>query len=263
MSAMTESFIEISGNRHRIWTKGEGPLLGFIAGVGGLTRWTRFLDALANQHTVIVPALPGFPGGGSGHLSLDTQLDWLLALRQVLDGAGLSKADLVGSNIGGAFVADIAAVWPNSVRRIALIAPHGLYLDAHPPADLWAQRPGELGKLLCASEEGWMEQRTPPSQVTDTIEWTIEQNRASEAAARLSWPLGNTGLAKRLHHINAPTQLIWGSEDKVLSRAYADYFAARIAGPTERRVIDNAGHLAELDQPEAVARAIVGWFGSE
>ena len=90
-------------------------------------------------------------------------------------------------------------------------------------------------------------------------EWPIEQVRAGEAAARIFWPLGNTKLEKRLPLIEAPTLLLWGEADRIVPRSYADKFARGIAGKTEVRVIPGAGHLAELDKPDEVAAAIIGW----
>jgi abhydrolase domain-containing protein 6 len=90
-------------------------------------------------------------------------------------------------------------------------------------------------------------------------EWPIEQVRASEAAARIFWPLGNTKLEKRLPLISAPTLLLWGAEDKIMPRSYADKFAKGIKGKTEIKVIPDAGHLAELDKPDEVAAAVLGW----
>ena len=55
--------VELNGFSTRVWRKGEGPKLGFLAGFGGLPRWIPFLDQLARERTVIVPSLPGFPGG--------------------------------------------------------------------------------------------------------------------------------------------------------------------------------------------------------
>jgi pimeloyl-ACP methyl ester carboxylesterase len=52
---------------------------------------------------------------------------------------------------------------------------------------------------------------------------------------------------------------LWGEQDRIMPRSYADRFAAGIAGKTEIRVIPGAGHLAELDQPEAAAEAILAW----
>ena len=62
--AEPETFtVELNGFSSRIWKAGNGPKLGFIAGFGGLPRWVPFLDALAKERTIIVPSLPGFPGG--------------------------------------------------------------------------------------------------------------------------------------------------------------------------------------------------------
>ena len=107
--------VELNGFSSRVWKKGSGPTIGFLAGFGGLPRWIPFLDALAKERTVIVPSLPGFPGGERGHTVLDTHLDWVLATRQLLVKAGLDGADLVGSTAGGSLAAEIAAIWPQSV----------------------------------------------------------------------------------------------------------------------------------------------------
>src|SRR6202043_3100616 len=101
----------------RVWGAGSGPKLGFLAGFGGLPRWIPFLDALAGARTVIVPSLPGFPGGDRGHSVLDSHLDWVLAVRQLLQKSGLEGADLAGSSVGGSFAAEIAAIWPAGLRR--------------------------------------------------------------------------------------------------------------------------------------------------
>ena len=74
--------IDVNGFPTRVWRKGSGPKLGFLAGFGGLPRWVPFLDELAKSRTVIVPSLPGFPGGDRGHTVLDSHLDWLLAVRE-------------------------------------------------------------------------------------------------------------------------------------------------------------------------------------
>ena len=44
-----------------------------------------------------------------------------------------------------------------------------------------------------------------------------------------------------------------------MPRSYADKFAKGITGKTEITVIPGAGHLAELDKPDEVAAAILGW----
>ena len=257
--AEPETFtIELNGFSSRVWKQGSGPKLGFLAGFGGLPRWVPFLDALARGRTVIVPSLPGFPGGERGHTVLDTHLDWVLATHQLLHKAGLDGADLAGSSVGASLAAEVAAIWPQAVKRLALIAPFGLFDENDPATDPWAQRPPDVPALFCADPANWEMLKQEPEGHNDP-EWPIEQVRASEAAARIFWPLGNTKLEKRLPLITAPTLLVWGGEDKVMPRSYADKFAKGIKGKTEIAVIPGAGHLAELDKPDETAAAILGW----
>jgi len=247
--------IDVNGYATRVWRKGSGPKLGFIAGFGGLPRWMPFLDELAKTRTVIVPSVPGFPGGDRGHSVLDTHLDWMLAMRQTLDKADLNGADLAGSSVGASLLADVAALWPASVRKLALIAPFGLFDEKDPPTDPWAQRGDQVPSLMCANPDIYKSMKATP-EGANSIEWPIEQVRASEAAARIFWPLGNTKIEKRLGLIAAPTLLLWGEQDRIMPRSYADKFAAGIAGPTTIATIAGAGHLAELDKPMETARAI-------
>jgi len=171
----------------------------------------------------------------------------------VLDGA-----DLAGSSVGGSFAAEAAAIWPAAVRRLALIAPWGLFDDKEPMTDPWAQRAPDVPGLLCADPERWNQLKAEP-EGANSPEWPIVQTRANEAAARAFWPLGNTRLEKRLPLIEASTLLIWGEQDRIMPRGYADRFAAAIAGRTEITTIPGAGHLAELDKPDEVAAVILHW----
>jgi pimeloyl-ACP methyl ester carboxylesterase len=251
--------IEVNGFPTRIWRKGGGPKLGFLAGFGGLPRWMPFLDELAQSRTVIVPSLPGFPGGDRGHTVLDSHLDWLLAVREILDQADLAGADLAGSSVGASLAADMAALWPASIRKLALIAPFGLFLNNNPPTDPWAQRGDAVPGLMCADPEIWKAMKAKP-EGANSIEWPIDQVRANEAAARIFWPLGNTRIEKRLRLIKAPTLLLWGEQDQMIPQAYAEVFATGIAGPTTTKIVAGAGHLAELDKPAEVAREILAFM---
>ena len=260
MSELKTTTVEVNGFPCRVWTKGSGPRVGFLAGLGGLPRWLPFLDALAKTRTVVVPSLPGYPGGGTGHSVLDTHLDWVLAVRQLLDKAGLAGCDLIGASVGGAFAAEIAAIFPGHVKKLALLAPFGLFDEKEPATDPWAQRRDAVASLMCADAEMWSAMVSPP-EGANSVEWPIEMVRASEAAARAFWPLGATKLEKRLGLIAAPTLLLWGEKDAVIPASYAQKFAAGINGSTRIETVPDAGHLAYLDRPEAVASAILAHLG--
>ena len=260
MSGLGERTVIINGQPCRVWEKGTGSPLGFLAGIAGLPRWTPFLDRLAGGHRVIVPSLPGFPGG-LGHDQLDSQLDWIAATLDLLEAAGLAGADLIGASLGGALAAEAAALAPGFVRRLVLIAPFGLYDEAAPPTDIWAQRPGALPGLLCRRAATY-ESFVAPPEGADAAEWSIAMVRASEAAARLLWPLGDTRLARRLHRIRCPALVAWGDEDRVLSPNYAERFARALGGEAAIALVPGAGHLAELDAPDLAADMVMGFLAA-
>ena len=236
-----------------MWEQGAGEPAAVLAGVGGLPRPTPFLDRLARTRRVIAPSLPGFPGAEAiGRL--DDHLDWLLAARDLLDAAGADGADLIGVSVGAALAADVAAVWPASVRRLVLVSPLGLFDAADPTADIFAQRPGELGALLCSDPAAWDAHAALPA-AGDPVEWAVVQARAQEAAARLLWPVGDTRLDRRLHRVEAAVLLVFGGADRVLPAGYRRLWGHALPGAA-LHVIDGAGHQADLDAPAALAAVI-------
>ncbi len=255
MSAHKETFVDTPLGKVRVWAKGKGRKLGFFAGIGGLPRWTPFLDALAEHRRVIAPSLAGFPGGASSE-SIDDQLDRIVAAHDVFTAAGLAGADLVGASVGGALAAEIAALWPKEVRRLALIAPFGLFDESDPVADIFAQRPGAASAVL-SQRPGELNAFLAAPEGADAADWEITTLRANVSAASLIWPLGETGLRKRLGRVRAQTLLVWGENDRIVPPTYARHFSKAIAGKARIRKIRNAGHMAEFDQPKAVAKAVV------
>ncbi len=260
MSDPSTEFVTVNGEDCRVWRKGRGAPLAFLAGFGGLPKWIPFLDALAERYEVVVPSIPGYPGA-TGHQQLTEYIDWILAVRDLLNRVGLEDGTrLVGSGPGGAFASEMAVFWPHKVSKLVLISPWGLCLDAAPMTDPWGQRQPEVAGLLCAQPEKWDALRQMP-EGANSVEWPIAEARAAEASARAFWPLGNTGLQKRLGRIQAPVKLLWGEDDRVVPRSYAERFKAGVAGSADIEVVPGAGHLAELDQPEAMANAVSAFLG--
>jgi pimeloyl-ACP methyl ester carboxylesterase len=242
----------------RVWEKGEGERLGFLGGVRGLPRWTPFLDRLAEHRRVVAPSLPGFPGA-RGHDRLDDLADWITATLDLLEASGLEGEDLIGASVGGTLAAEVAAFARGATRRLVLMAPFGLCAEQDPVADIWAQKPRELPGLLSQQPERFAAALQAP-EGADEVEWQIILSRADEAAARLLWPFGELGLAKRLHRVRAPTLVVWGAEDRVLPASYARRFADAIGGWTEVREVAGAGHVVEIDQPDAAAESVLAFL---
>jgi len=257
---VSERHVTVNGDPCRVWEKGSGEPLGVLAGALGTPRWTPVLDLLAAERRVIVPSLPGFPGAGLGYEQLDSVIDWVAATLDLLEGAGLDGADLVGSSIGGALAAEVAALSRHTVKRLVLVGAYGLYDDDNPPSNLWAMRSAQAYPLLSVDPARVKALLAMP-EGGDEVEWPIEMQRAVVAGARLFWPLCDVGLHKRLHRITAPTLIVWGEEDKALVPSYAQRFAAGISGPTEVALVPGAAHLVGLDAPEALAARLLSFLG--
>jgi pimeloyl-ACP methyl ester carboxylesterase len=261
VSAPDERTLAVNGHECRVWVKGSGERVGYLAGLGGLPNWSPFLERLAERRRVIVPSLPGF-FGATGHEELDGIEDWVAMALDLLEGAGLDGADLIGASVGGMIAAEVAAFSRASVGRLVLIAPFGLYDDEEPVADVFARPPAQLTAAWASSSRALADRFSPPADEEQAQDYLLELYRANVAAARLIWPFGDRGLRRRLHRITSSTLLIWGSADQLIPASYAKRFADGIAGETSIRSIEGAGHLADLDAPDAVAEAALDFLGA-
>ena len=85
------------------------------------------------------------PGRRPRSFGADTHLDWLLAGHDLLAKAGLDGVDLGGSSVGASMAVERAALWPTSVRRLALIAPISLSTQSAPSNSGIAVRAAQQG----------------------------------------------------------------------------------------------------------------------
>ena len=203
-----ERSIEINGHPCRVWEKGSGPPLGYLSPAPGVPRWQPFLEQLSERRRVIVPSIPGL-FGATGHHELDDTTDWIAMTLDLIGASGLRGADLIGGSIGGMLAAEVAAF--SEVSKLILMAPYGLYDPEEPVADPYASPPAEQATLYSENAAAFLEAFAPPSDPDEAQEFMLLAYRASESAARLVWPFGDRGLRKRLHRIECPTLLLWGS----------------------------------------------------
>jgi alpha-beta hydrolase superfamily lysophospholipase len=96
----------------------------------------------------------------------------------------------------------------------------------------------------------------------EELEWQIVVLRANEAAARILWPLSDTGLAKRMRRIVAPTLIVAGGADRILPQSTAQKFARGVGGKCLIKVVPGAGHLVDLDAPDALAKLVLAHCGA-
>ncbi len=249
-----ETEVEISGS---------GPPLVYLHGPWGLGPDREFVARLNNGNTVFAPKHPGTSRGDPDAVhALDGWLDLMVYYGELFDKLELAAPALVGHSFGGLVAAEFAAAVPKSVGRLVLIDPVGLWQDDLPVKN-WMILSDDARRLsLFADPEGEAARRffdvpSDPSERVDTLAQFIW---AQACTGKFVWPIADRGFKNRIHRIAAPTLIIWGKADRIVAPAYAQEFARRIAG-AQVELIDNAGHLPQLEQPEAVAAAVRGFLG--
>jgi pimeloyl-ACP methyl ester carboxylesterase len=171
---------------------------------------------------------------------------------------------VVGESMGGWLAAEMAALRPREIGRLALAAPIGLWRDAHPVVDLFGHMTHELVPYLfhdqsCPAARAMLSMTNLISDKDDRTEEQVELLiglvRGFRTAAKFLFPIPEHGLEKRLCRITAPTLLVWGDGDRFVSPSYAELFAARI--PDARiEIIADAGHLIGWERPEPYASVL-------
>ena len=226
---------------------GQGEPLVYIHGAGGLL-WDPFVEALAERYTVYAPEHPG-SGQSTGLEELRDIWDLVLYYNDLLDALGLEAVTVVGHSFGGMVAAELAANNPNRVTKLVLIAPIGLWRDDTPIADIAGISPEKLGGLVLAD---------PTGPLAATLAIPVDDPEALfQAAMRMAsilhfiWPIPDKGLSRRIHRVQAPTLLVWGKQDGLVPPVYADEFASRLRS-AEIALVDQAGHLPQLEQPDEV-----------
>jgi len=195
--------------------------------------------------TVVRPSLPGFDGE-SGFRCPSDHLGWLTALWDAVDATGAGPCPVIGASVGGMLAADLAVFRPEMVTRLALLAPFGIFDEAHPGLDPYSvPTPARLEPLFA----GGVPEAFGRRFAEKGEEAPVSRYLSDIAAASLIWPVGDRGLADRIHRIRCPRLVLWGAEDKIIPVGTAGRWG-------DHTVIDGAGHLLEWDRPDQVGSAL-------
>ena len=236
---------------------GKGEPLVYLHGAGGVTAADPLLNTLAESHHVYAPLIPGY-GDSEEAPGIRDMLDFTLHSWDVVAALGLTDPILVGHSMGGMIAAEMAAIAPNDVSRLALLAPAGLWLDDHPAPDIFALLPYQLPEYLFHDPEAGAALMGARQGIGDPEflkAFLVQNARQMGMAGRILFPIPDRGLVERLYRIKARTVVVWGESDRMIPPVYAKGFVDGIAGA--RLVsVPKAGHMLGLEQTARVAEAV-------
>lgn len=261
-AGIAERPVPVWGNRLDITVQiaGQGPPLLYLHAAAGMV-WDPFLARLAERFTIHAPLVPGTaPGRPDDIAKVDDLWDLVLIYDDMLRALDLGTVPIVGQSFGGMLACELAAFNSSRVSQLVLLDPIGLWLDDHPVANWVATAPADIPGLLLHQphSEAARAVFAPPDDPEAAIAAIVATVWAIGCTSKFVWPLPDQGLAKRIHRIEAPTLVIWGEQDRLISSAYAAEFG-RLIRNSRVEVIDDCGHIPQIEQLEQTLQ-LVGDF---
>lgn len=228
--------------------------------------WEPQLAALAGSCRCLAPDFPGFgdseppPTGGDSGMS-ELAVDAVA----LLDHLGIGRAVVCGLSMGGYAALALCEAHPERVRALVLA-------DTRSGADALEAREKRLATALEVEEKGagvLVESMVPRLLGAGTLAGNPELRRWVERRIAAASPAGiaaaQRGMAARpdrgmvLAGLRAPVLILVGEED-VLTPPEESRRMQREAPGSELVVLPGAGHLSNLEQPEAFNRALGGFL---
>jgi cis-3-alkyl-4-acyloxetan-2-one decarboxylase len=226
------------------------------------------MHALAGDFYLLAPDIPGF--GYSDNMHPYTKPRLLAWLGGFIAATGVERPTLLGHSFGGALAVGLAAVAPQQVGRLVLLAPSLLAADRYPD---WLRAMGEwrlahwllhLGTAL--SRVHLQRQMRKAFYRPERYGEPLWQRRAADY--RLARASGEALRASALYNgrealaaVTQPTAIIWGRNDPVLNPAGAAELATLLPNAETRvYLLDDCGHIAMIEQFEQVVRIIRDWL---
>src|SRR3954454_10802969 len=221
------------------------------------------VERLAERYRVHAPELPGY-GESTGEELLEDMLDFTLHGWDVCDALGVGAPNLVAHSMGAMIAAEMACVDNRRANKLVLIDPAGLWIDDHPIPDVFGMLPHQMPQGLFHDPAKGAASMTRGSDFTDQqalLDFFIGNAKRLGTAGENLLPIPNRRLSKRLYRMGVETLLVWGASDQLIPPGP---YAARwqeLVRHAQLVTIADAGHMAPVEQPDAVAGAIEKFLG--
>lgn len=257
------SFVRINGVllHYRLAGPPAAPVIVFANSLGtDLRIWDEVIAQLATRYRMVTydKRGHGLSDAPPGDYSLD---DHVADLAGLLDHLGIERAALCGVSIGGLIAQGFALRHPERSDRLVLCDTASKFGDA----TLWNGRIAAIGTGgMAAIADAVMERWFSPgffARKPDVLAGWRNLFLRSDAAGYMSTcaTLRDADLSDQARDIACPVLVIAGSADKSTPVDLVRGLAEAIPG-ARFEVIDGAGHIPSIEQPEALAGLIANFL---
>ncbi len=241
---------------------GEGPPVVFLHGIGGnRSSWTDQQVAVADMCTTIAWDARGYGASDDYEGPLNFS-DFSRDLARLLDARDIAKAHLVGLSMGARILMDF---FPRYNERVATLTLCDCFFSYET-----ALSPEKQKEFIELRQNPLKEGKSPADLAPVLIKSLVGPNCSQQAKDKLYHSLVEIHVESYLKTIEAtvtydasgsladfdvPVQLIFGEHDKLTPPSIGDTMMEKI--PNARMaVIEDAGHLSNLEQPDAFNRIL-------
>ncbi len=266
MANHVDEHVGINGTqiRYRLEGREDAPAIVLAHSLGtDLQLWDAQVPALASQYRVLRYDARGHghsdpPAGG---VTIELLADDLLDL---IDYCDIRRAHLVGISLGGLTVLAAAARSHAAVKSVTAASVRAVMS----PASLQGfdernqmLREGGLGPLTATMPPLWLAPRTVETRpdLTEKLRAMIAATSVEGFTACAEAVKTNT-IAARLGAISVPTLFVAADEDSAIASEEVRDMQDRVTD-SEFTLVLGAGHLPNIDQPDAFNAALLQFLG--
>ncbi len=246
----------------RSFGRGE-PLVLLHGGHGSWLHWVRNIEALAVNHQVWAPNLPGFgDSDDAGPAGMADLLDSMQAGLDQLLGAQ-TRFDLVGFSFGGLVSAQLAARCQR-VRRLALLGPGGHDSERRPRGALlnWHRLKDEA-KITETMRHNLQMHMLHQSDSIDALALRVhtEACRATRFRSKVVSLAG--GLAAALAQYHGELLLAWGEHDVTATPEQLLTTLANNHLQRQTLIAPGVGHWVQFEAAPTINQQLLSFFESK
>jgi pimeloyl-ACP methyl ester carboxylesterase len=152
----------------------------------------------------------------------------------------------------------MAALCPERLRALGLVAPNVLWDDDRPIVDLFSLLPFQFAEVLFADPAAGAALLTGGVNFNDMdalTDFFVGNARRLGTAGKILFPIPNRRVSKRLYRVTTPVLIAWGSNDQYMDPMYAQAWRSLLENATVLS-LDAAGHMVPFERPDELAAAI-------